>query len=565
MKKTILAVMMAGMVLGLSACGGGGEAETTAAATEAAAEGAEAAETGAEGEVTESTGIAKTITLGMNTQISTLDPFNGSSTGTIYLTEALHDQLFSATELGAPIESVIGKSYEVSEDGQTITVEIYDYVHDQAGNPIDASDVAWSYNTFLETGNATQFSKYLVNAEAADETHVVFHMNPETCKETSAVPSTLCGAVIYDQDTYDAAAFTTAPIGCGPYKVTEFISGASVTIEKDPNYWQTDESLRCVLKSQNVEKCIFKIILEDAQLALALETGDVDAVNYVSADNLQFFMDADGNPLEGYNIAPFDSILCVNVSFNMFPDAGSKVAEDKNLRLAIEWAIDKVGMTQAIMGQTAVVSYGFSTPLYNDYNPEWEELDNGYDVEKAKEYLAQSDYVKNGSPTLVLITESNEVKTRAAQMIQNYCKEIGINVEVKTADTALFDNYKLDFSEWDMKIDNNGNRYSLAALWSNFLSAEHTSYDGVPCSFLGQPDGELSDLCDIANNSDTNSQETVNDVFEYYTDNAIIYGLWAPVNYIASQDGITDYVVQALAYAQPWAFTYSSDYVGVAD
>ena len=116
-----------------------------------------------------------------------------------------------------------------------------------------------------------------------------------------------------------------------------------------------------------------------------------------------------------------------------------------------------------------------------------------------------------------------------------------------------------------MKIDNNGNRYSLAALWSNFLSAEHTSYDGVPCSFLGQPDGELSDLCDIANNSDTNSQETVNDVFEYYTDNAIIYGLWAPVNYIASQDGITDYVVQALAYAQPWAFTYSSDYVGVAD
>lgn len=53
------------------------------------------------------------------------------------------------------------------------------------------------------------------------------------------------------------------------------------------------------------------------------------------------------------------------------------------------------------------------------------------------------------------MTESNEVKTKAAQMIQNYCKEIGINMEVKTADTALFDNYKYDFSEWDLKLDNN--------------------------------------------------------------------------------------------------------------
>ena len=62
--------------------------------------------------------------------------------------------------------------------------------------------------------------------------------------------------------------------------------------------------------------------------------------------------------------------------------------------------------------------------IYGDYNPEWEKEDNGYDIEKAKAYLAESDYVKNGSPTLVIMTESNEVKTKAAQMIQNYCKAV---------------------------------------------------------------------------------------------------------------------------------------------
>ena len=85
MKKTLAALLAASMALSLCACGGGSKpAETTAAAAESGA-------TEAAGAAESAGGRAKTVTLGMNTQISTLDPFNGSSTGTIYLTEALHD------------------------------------------------------------------------------------------------------------------------------------------------------------------------------------------------------------------------------------------------------------------------------------------------------------------------------------------------------------------------------------------------------------------------------------------------------------------------------------------
>ena len=88
-------------------------------------------------------------------------------------------------------------------------MEIYDYVHDQAGNKIDAEDVAWSYNTYLATGNATQFAKYLDSAEATDATHVVFHMKEDKCKETSAVKSVLSGCVVYDKDAYSADSYAT--------------------------------------------------------------------------------------------------------------------------------------------------------------------------------------------------------------------------------------------------------------------------------------------------------------------------------------------------------------------
>ena len=84
MKKTLAALLAASMALSLCACGGGSKpAETTAAAAESGAAAAESGATEAAGAAESAGGRAKTVTLGMNTQISTLDPFNGASTGTI--------------------------------------------------------------------------------------------------------------------------------------------------------------------------------------------------------------------------------------------------------------------------------------------------------------------------------------------------------------------------------------------------------------------------------------------------------------------------------------------------
>lgn len=67
MKKTLAALLAASMALSLCACGGGSKpAETTAAAAESGA-------TEAAGAAESAGGRAKTVTLGMNTQISTLD------------------------------------------------------------------------------------------------------------------------------------------------------------------------------------------------------------------------------------------------------------------------------------------------------------------------------------------------------------------------------------------------------------------------------------------------------------------------------------------------------------
>lgn len=549
-------VLSIAMIFALAACGNNAAPAAPAAP---ASSGPASTETNA----APASAGPRTVTVGINTTVATLDPWNGASSGIQYVQEALHDTLFIIAKMGE-MENDIGKSYEVSDDGQTVTVEIYDYVTDSAGNKITASDVAWSYETAASLGNATQVSRYMDSAEAISDTTVVFHMNPDRCKESSAAESVLTGCAIYSQAAYNPDTWPTNPIGCGPYVLDEFITGASVSFVKNENYWQKDESLRSSLKQQNVDKYIIKIILEDAQLALALESGDVDCVNSVSLDNLPFFADNDGNALPGYNVTAFDGTLALHGTFNMFPGAGSNVAEDINLRKAIIYAIDRASIVKTVMGRTAEPICGFCTPVYPDYNPAWEAMDYTYDVELAKEYLAKSDYAAKGSPSLKILVANNNSKSKAAQMIQNYLAAVGINAEVMVLDTALFDNYKMDFSQWDIKIDNVGNKFNLTTMWSTVLCSTRTQYNGVPCSFQGLPACELDDLCAAANNVDTRSQEAVDKIYEFCNENALLFGLWMPITNVAGRAGVTTFRTNYLFNLQGWACDFAPDYVGVA-
>ena len=558
-RKGLSTVLCAAMLTAmLAGCGSGEGAESsaeTSSGTDVAAETSETAQQAA------ATGRAGSITMGVNANIPGLSCYDGTSTGQLYVSWLYNDSLFVQETPGGELKPCIGKDYEVSEDGSVITVHMFDYVKDSAGNPITASDVVFSYNTYIATGNASNVDPYLDRVEAVDDTTVALYF--KDWETIGAVESVLTYTQIVDEEAYDEATWSTAPIGCGPYVVEDFVSGSSLTLAVNEDYWQTDEQYISTVKQRNVDRIIYRIILEDAQLALALETGDVDVVNYVSTDNLSFFMDENGNALDGYYVRSDSTALVTNISFSM--DPSSNVADDVNLRKAILHCIDKASLVSTVVGNTGKEVFCFGTDAYSDYDPAWAEDYFNYDVELAQEYLAQSNYVANGSPTIRIALESNDSKQRAAQMMQAYMNEIGINAEILSYDAALFTNYKLDFGEWDIKIDNNGSpTYNLGAFWQRFLGNTFCTYNGVGVNFLGLNDPELQELLDVAANVNTMSQENTNLVNDYINDNAIVYGLWTSVTYQAAQDGILEIVNNSAIYPVPNAFVYAEDYQGVA-
>ena len=111
--------------------------------------------------------------------------------------EHVHEPLIQSTLLVTNTDLSLGTDlatdYSVSEDGMTWTVTIRDDVSFTDGEPLTASDVAFTYNTCKENSSVNDFTM-LDYAEAVDDTTVVFHMDhafspwPYTMAITGIIP-----------------------------------------------------------------------------------------------------------------------------------------------------------------------------------------------------------------------------------------------------------------------------------------------------------------------------------------------------------------------------------------
>lgn len=102
----------------------------------------------------------------------------------------------------ANIINDLATDYETSDDFKTYTVNIRDDVKFTDGSKLTAKDVAFSYNTAKETGEATDLSN-MKEAKAVNDTQVVFTLE----KSDSAFVHKLTDLGIVPEATYDNSTY----------------------------------------------------------------------------------------------------------------------------------------------------------------------------------------------------------------------------------------------------------------------------------------------------------------------------------------------------------------------
>ena len=136
-----------------------------------------------------------------------LSPF-GVDGGRMQIVMPLYGRLATITDAGANFDQLVGdiaKTMTLSDDGLTCSIEIYDYVHDNRGNPITAKDVEECYNYALTLDGRNDFTRIKSTIESVTATGDYTLEIKATSAGPTVFPNILVGVPIVNWEWFEGA------------------------------------------------------------------------------------------------------------------------------------------------------------------------------------------------------------------------------------------------------------------------------------------------------------------------------------------------------------------------
>lgn len=354
-----------------------------------------------------------------------LDPVWTDSNYDIWLFQNMYEGLARVDKTGTGIEPALAKSWDISQDQLTYTFHLRPGVKFHDGSELKASDVLWSLDRARDpdAGIWNWTLDNVAQVEAVDDATVAItlkvpaanFLNMLTMFNSSILPGKLVDAQGKD-------AFFRAPIGTGPFKMAEYVVGDHLTFVKNPDYWDLGEDGQPLPYLDEVR---LVQVPEASTRVLQVQSGDVDGT-----DQLPFS-----------NISQLKSDTSVNVQ--LFRALASQYGwlnhrkpplDDVKVRQALNYAIDRQALVDTVLFGNGEVATSFRAKGSTC----WDESLPGfpYDLEKAKQLMAESKY-PDGFKGLLVTAASGDAMTRdIATVLKEMWAQIGVQVTIQEMETG---------------------------------------------------------------------------------------------------------------------------------
>lgn len=494
--------------------------------------------------------LADKITIGCSGAGTSLAPQGKPVWGTVAVRDMIFQKLLrigTDTELHLELLKDLEKI-----DDMTYKLTLWDIIYDTQGNHLTASDVVYSFECYLATGNAGGISR-LDHFEILNDYELLWH-----CKEPFAIGELgrqMSNVTIFTRAAMEASkdAMVTTPIGSGPYKLKSFNPGSACVMEVDENFWMRNlpEEVREGLwfyTHQNIREVEYQVIKDASSRAIALEMGTIVAADAISQIDIEAFK---SNP----EITPVQILQKppVPIIFNSGADSS---CQDVNLRKAICYAIDNAAIAAGVGDYTYPI-YGFQPNLY-DSPAEWKTGREYYDynLETAKEYLAKSNY-KGEVLTLMYCGSNSAAYDSAAVLLQSQLEELGINVTLLRVESAVNEVLRFQGTEWDMRMDMVGGGDYMVQTYKYFYSDTYQAALKGKTAFLVE-EPKLDSLFE-AWDADPENMELMKAYDDYFTyEQCYAYGVIGYNLLTACRSDVNVVLGDRGTYLVPNAFTFNA-------
>ena len=217
-----------------------------------------------------------------------------------------------------------------------------------------------------------------------------------------------------------AAEYNTA-IYNGPFKLTKWVHGASLRMEKNEHYWNAK---KIALSAIDVP-----YITEDANTIFNLyKDNKIAYADGLSSDSIKNAMK------EKYKLRNFAEGV---VFYHEFNYRKGRVTRNKNLRLAIAHVFDPVELVNKVIGRPgykpAYTLYPeFLKGVNESFVKEKPPVKRKVDIALAKSYLEKAKKELGGKiPALVLLCDDTENSAKQAQYFQRIMKDrLGLEIKI---------------------------------------------------------------------------------------------------------------------------------------
>jgi peptide/nickel transport system substrate-binding protein len=409
MKKLIALLLCLMMVLSMVACTTQTNTPTPPSEPE------KEDQTKEESPKTEESEYKDTLIFAPNTDVQSLDPQIQNDTTSEQVVKMLYNTLLKFDANGNVVGD-LAKEWSVSEDQKTWTFKLHEGVKFHNGKELTSEDVKATYERAMnaEAGGlrTTEIIKMFEKVEAVDK----YTVTVTTTDPYGPMEALMCNMSlgIMDKDYIekfglDLGIKEEGENGTGPYKLVSWKKDEEIVIERFDDYFGEKAFIKTI---------IYQPIPEAASRVIALETGEVDVISGIAADDAARLENTKGikvikEPTVGQRLFRFG--------------CNDPIISNTKVRQAISYAIDRQSIIDSLFKGTAYPSTSALAKVTFGYANLGEIKQ---DQAKAKQLLAEAGY-PDGFETKIVTTERYLKGVQLAEVLAAQLAEIGITAKIE--------------------------------------------------------------------------------------------------------------------------------------
>jgi len=327
-----------------------------------------------------------------STEMDTPDLYYGNQREALITAYAQCDSLIHRDPQTNEYQPLLATSWEWVDD-KTLEMDLREGVKFHDGTDFDAQDVADTLNHVAAPDSDMKIRvivDWIDNVEVVDDHKVRIHAKAPTPAAFEYLSGT---SPIFPAGHYDSAPEVPGadgttrrdwgaviPVCTGPYKLTDYKAGESLTLELNPDYFEGSPKGK-----PSIGKIIYRTIKDPETQIAEVVTGGVDWIWGVPPENAGML-----NDMDNLTVVSAPTMRMSFLALDAAGRTGETPMTDVRVRQAIAHAIDREAITENLVGEGSTVQKSMCVSV--QFGCETDVTQYPYDPEKAKALLAEAGY-----------------------------------------------------------------------------------------------------------------------------------------------------------------------------